>query len=332
MSWLRKLKLFHTMNSLSIRVPATSANLGPGFDSLGLAFAFYNIIRISSVAQVATERVRIYTPDAAALPIDESNITYSSALRLFAYIGREDTSFQLEMWNHIPLSRGLGSSAAARVGGLVAANEWARAQGWRTASAAELITLANELEGHPDNSSAALLGGLVASALKTGFDGKVTNEALAVVLPVERYPRFLVWIPDNELPTSQARAVLPTIVPHSDAVFNLSRTALLLAALSTGRWELLREALKDRLHQNQRAGLLPGWSAVERAALDEGAYGVTISGAGSSVLIWLPENDAVVSGARRAIETAAAQAGVSGRVVSAVVDQLGATVIPGPVL
>jgi homoserine kinase len=245
-------------DSLSIRVPATSANLGPGFDTLGLALSFYNTVTIRE-ATADGNRVLVSGEGADVLSTDSSNIAYASAQLLFRTVEAPTCNFQLEMHNQIPLSRGLGSSSAAYLGGLMAANEWARRHGWQTASPQQILTLATQLEGHPDNAAACLYGGLVVSVENEG-------RAFAVKMPVAQWPHFAVWIPDEPLPTKQARAVVPTEVSRADAVFNISRTGLLLAALSVGDFEALSEAFArspasnaasaadSRLPRNQASG------------------------------------------------------------------------------
>jgi homoserine kinase len=310
------------MPTVRVRVPATSANLGPGFDSFGLALQLYNEISISDGAGAAA--VTVHSDDASSLPAGAENIAFSSARRLLSLIGREDAEFHLEMWNEIPLSRGRGSSAAARVGAVVAANEWARAQGWQTATTQQLLDLSHELEGHPDNAAAALLGGFTVAAVPEDD----ANRALAIQMPVAQFPQFLVFSPDEELATKKARGVLPATVPHTDAVFNLSRAGLLLAALASGRLELLPEAMKDRLHQNQRAALLSGWNEIKAAAESAGAYGLTLSGAGSSLLVWVaPGDDALLKRVETAVSAAAQAAGVNGKLRRLDVDTEGARVI-----
>jgi homoserine kinase len=343
------------------RVPATSANLGPGFDTLGLAFALYNEVivrdfdspagpglsqehrRQAQAARDAGHRVAVLSDSArhdfGSVPPDESNIAWQAAQLLLRFIERDDAAFRMETINRIPLSRGLGSSSAARVGALVATNEWARRQGWNSASPAELLSLATELEGHPDNAAAALGGGLVASATlhaaphedaasHTSPGGDSFRGAVAVKLRMAGFPDFMVWIPDIELATKQARAALPDSVSRADAVFNVSRTALLLASLANGDMGVLRHALDDRLHQPYRAPLIASYDVMRREALGAGALGVTISGAGSSILIWLAPGDTSTHAVtRHAIETAAHAHRLDGELLSLAVDHEGCVIL-----
>lgn len=322
--------------SVRVRVPASSANLGPGFDALGLALNLYNYVTLEESGgrgghDAACVSVRVSGEGAQTLTGGEENIAVMAVRHLWRWAGYEtaDTMpFHLSLENAIPLSRGLGSSAAARVGALVAANEWVRQQGKqmgkRAASRAELVTLATQLEGHPDNVAPALLGGLVASA-------KIEEEneigALALPLHVEKFPRLLVFIPDSELATSQARGVLPHVISRADATFNVSRTALLMAALAGERWDVLGEALRDRLHQNQRAQLMPGFLPMLQAAREAGAYGATLSGAGPTVLAWLPHDKTIAGEVQAALENAASTHGVFGHTREVEVDRDGCVVV-----
>jgi homoserine kinase len=296
------------MGNVKVRVPASSANLGPGFDALGLALDIYNYVSVEE-SLTASNGVRIIGDGADSLPVDGENIALAAARHLLAFLDLEDRFFNFTLENGIPLSRGLGSSAAARAGALVAVNEWLRQQGMRTATQVELVTLATQLEGHPDNVAAALLGGLVSSA-KIESDEEIS--ALAVQLKA----------------TSASRGVLPDAVFREDAIFNLSRTALLIAALTTERWDVLSEALRDRLHQDHRAQLMPGFAAIIRASGEAGAYGATLSGAGPTVLSWIPDhNSDIFEEVLQAVETAAAEHEVFGHAIEVRVDQHGTTVI-----
>lgn len=359
------------MPTVRVRVPATSANLGPGFDTLGLALNLYNYVTIEDVED-GQGRVTVSGEGEDVLLSADRNMVVTTVRHLLQYLGAPPTSYHLILENSIPLSRGLGSSSAAHVGALVAANEWAKRKGWRSASTDELITLATQLEGHPDNVAAAFLGGLVVSTCTEGNDSSATSQlkeaqpeddagqphditgatvnasqkrdapafhdpsssgaiksAQAVRMPVQDFPSLVVFIPETELATKAARAVLPDAIFRSDATFNVARTALLLAALSTGQWELLGEALQDKLHQEHRAKLMPGFHAMLRAAVAAGAYGATLSGAGPSVLAWLPQDTTVVQEVCLAIQDAAAEHEVFGRAVQVAVDLEGCVVVDG---
>jgi homoserine kinase len=297
--------------AVSVRVPATSANCGPGFDSIGLALSLHNQITL----QISENDGLSVTGEGEIELLNRpQTIAHQAAHRVFEALDLKIPGVHLTLDNQIPLSRGLGSSSAAIVGGLVAANHWAQKFENRTLSTQELLDLATEIEGHPDNVAPALLGGFVVSAV--GEAGKVS----AIRVPIARFPRFAVWIPSAELATKAARGVLPESYSRADAVFNLSRAALLVGALVAGDFEALREALRDKIHQDFRAPLVPAFAKISRAAMESGAFGVTLSGSGPSILAWLPEN----TGAVAAMEQAARNAGVLGRVLELEIEEKGA--------
>ena len=310
------------MNSITIRVPATSANLGAGFDTLGLALSLYNTVTISD--RVLDARVVISGEGAGTLSTDETNLAYSSARKLLDFLSIE-CDFALEMHNEIPLSRGLGSSSAACVGGLVAANELMRANGFRTASRDELLALAAQIEGHPDNSSACLLGGLVVSAQSERAQSQA--QTFAVQVPVKSWPNFAVWIPDEPLPTKEARAVVPQTLSRADAVFNIARSSLLVAALSAGDEAALRESLHDKIHQTQRAPLVRGYQEITQIAVENGAIGATLSGAGSTILIWSSHQSSTRNSIENAMTQLAQNNDFGGRFLWLGVDKNGAQVV-----
>lgn len=302
-------------SAISVRVPATSANCGPGFDSIGLALALHNQLTL----QIAgNDGLRVLGEGEIELLARPQTIAHRAAHRVFAALEIEIAGVHLTLDNRIPLSRGLGSSSAAIVGGLVAANLWAKLYRDRALSTQNLLDLATEIEGHPDNVAPALLGGFVVSA--TRENGQVS----AVRVPIDSFPRFATWIPDGELATQSARGVLPESYSRADAVFNLSRAALLVSALVAGDFEALREALRDKIHQDFRAPLVPAFGDISRAALENGAFGVTLSGSGPSILAWLPRENGPVAEAIAAMENAARDAGVAGRVLELEVEEKGA--------
>jgi homoserine kinase len=297
--------------SIQVCVPATSANLGPGFDSLGIALTMTNELGFE-IAD--TDGLVVTGEGQSELQANSRTIAHIAAHRVFRSLQLDIPGVHLYLTNHIPLARGLGSSSAAIVAGLFAANEWSRQFKNCALSKAELLNLATEIEGHPDNVAPALLGGFTVSA--TGEGGAVSS----VHIPVARLPRFAVWIPEDRLETKTARGVLPASYSRADAIFNLSRSALLVAALATGDFDALREALHDKIHQQYRAPLVPGFDALSRVALENGALGVTLSGAGPSILFWLPTDD---MSAVQAIEDVARKQRLNGRVVELTIDAEG---------
>ncbi|MEX2222549.1 MAG: homoserine kinase [Candidatus Rokuibacteriota bacterium] len=291
-----------------VRVPATSANLGPGFDALGLALALYNEVTFEEADHVA---VTVEGEGAGRLEGGAKNVVARGVALGFEAAGRPFRGGRLRCLNRIPLGRGLGSSAAAWVGGLLAANAVLGEPLDREA----LVTAAARAEGHPDNVAAAVLGGLTVSCA----DGA---RVAAVSLPVPPDIAWVVLLPDTESSTQEARAVLPESVSRADAVFNVQRVSLLLAAFGTGRADLLGVAMQDRLHQPHRQRLFPWMEAVAGAGRRAGALGCVLSGAGPAMLAAVHGSGDEVA---RAMEQALRGAGIEGRALSLPVDGAGAT-------
>ncbi len=259
---------------IKITVPASSANLGAGFDALGIALTLYNRAWMAEAdGTPENPACRIEATDGAPIPTDESNLIYQTARGLFERCGRPFRGLYIRQENNIPMTRGLGSSSACLVAGLLGANTLLGSP----LSPGDLGDLAAELEGHPDNTAPALLGGLVTAVMDGG-------RVHTVSVPVSDRIRFALFIPDFELKTEVARRVLPAQVSRQDAVYNLSRTALMTAALFSGSLENLRVAVQDRLHQPYRFPLIAGAERVFYTAYGLGAYAVAISGAGPSIL------------------------------------------------
>lgn len=253
-----------------VRVPATTANLGPGFDALGLALNLYDYI---SVEEAPGLEIIVQGEGENSVPRGPENIAYRAVRAVYDRVGREAPGFKIVFYNNIPVARGLGSSAAAVVGGLVGANTLLG----NPLDEAELVALAAHLEGHPDNVVPAMVGGLVVAALN---GQQVYYQRLEPPAGLT----LQVAIPHFTLSTRVSRGVLPAMVSVEDAVFNLSRTALLIAAAQAGNLELMGKAMEDRLHQPYRLPLVPGMSSVFTAALEAGALAVTLSGSGPTVI------------------------------------------------
>ncbi|PYM93653.1 MAG: homoserine kinase [Candidatus Rokuibacteriota bacterium] len=293
---------------VQIRVPATSANLGPGFDALGLALALHNEVVAEEADGVL---VRIEGEGADRLARTGDNVVARGVRLAYEEAGRAFKGCALTCLNRIPTARGLGSSAAAWVGGLVAGN----ALLGEPLSKETLLGLAARAEGHPDNVAAAVLGGLTVSC--------VTAAGItAVSLPVPRSLAWVVLVPAVTSSTAEARALLPRTVPREDAVFNVQRVALLLASLQAGRPESLGVALDDRLHQPYRLKLFPWLPEVAAAARAAGALGCVLSGAGPALLAVVAGDG---GGVARAMEDALKKAGVGGSARAFDVDATGAT-------
>lgn len=294
------------MTRVRVRVPATSANLGPGFDALGLALDLHNEVTIEEDESVS---VSIEGEGAAQLPKSEQNVVVCGARALFDLTGRPFRGVKVICINRIPPSRGLGSSAAAWLGGIVGAN----ALLGNPLDRDDLLQLAARQEGHPDNVAAALLGGLTVACW-------AGEKVVAVSLPVPANLQWVVLIPEVESSTSEARAVLPHAVSREDAVFNVGRACLFLGALLSGRPDLLSVAMEDRLHQPYRCSLFPWMDAVVTAARSAGAVGCVLSGAGPSLLALVGDGAERVS---KAMETALRDAGIKGSARTLQVDRTG---------
>ena len=266
--------------SVRVRVPATVANLGPGFDALGAAVGMHLEIEIEPRRD--SIEVMLEGEGADHLPTDDTNLVIKSMNAFFDHVARRPPGYAVRVKNPIPLASDLGSSAAATVGGLVAA----RALTGRTVPQAEMVALATSMEGHPDNVMPALLGGLVVC-----YRG-ATNELQHFRLDVsERLVPMLV-VPRLGFPTEEARRILPAAVPFEDAQFTASRAALLVGALTSGAGsEILAEAMTDRLHEPHRLALMPETAAVHEE-LRAARLPVSLAGAGPSLLLIVPRPEA----------------------------------------
>lgn len=253
---------------LKIQVPATSANLGAGFDSLGLSLNLYNEVYLEEF-----EGIRIESMDDTEIPLDERNLIYQSIKRMYDICGRPFPGMHIRQKNRIPMTRGLGSSSACIIGGIVGANELLG----RPFATDDLVNMAAYIEGHPDNTTPALLGGIVTAVFDTQLVHWVKQE-------VQGQLKFFALIPDFELKTEVARECLPKQITHKDAVFNLSRAALFSASLLSGKYENLRVAVDDRLHQPYRFKLIRHSGEVLDACYALGAYAAYMSGAGPTIM------------------------------------------------
>lgn len=292
------------------RVPATSANLGAGFDCLGLALELHNDVGLTPGGPF---RVEIVGEGADTLPRDRANLVARTVFRYFETIGRPAPSFSLRLVNRIPMTGGLGSSSTAIVGGLLVANRLAG----DALEPDDLLRLACEMEGHPDNVTPAMLGGLVLSVMESG-------RPIPIQIPLPEQLRAVLFLPRFSISTREARRRLPARVSLQDAVFNASRAALLVAAMSAGRLDLLRVATQDRLHQPYRQVLFPSMTELFDAALKAGALGVWLSGAGSALMALVDTDPRLVI---EAFERAACQHGVAGRAIAIGLARQGAVLL-----
>lgn len=256
---------------IKVRVPATSANMGPGFDSMGLALGLYNYV----AAEETDGGLVIDIPDETGkfLAKDERNLVYKSMMTLFQEVGYSVKGLHLMLENNIRVTRGLGSSSAGIVSGLVAAN----AICGNRLSKDELLFLAAELEGHADNVTPALMGGFTVAV-------KQRNRVQYVKTELKDDLVFAAFIPDFYLQTKKARGILPHSVSMRDAVYNTGHSALLATSLMTGKYENIRTAVGDKLHQRYRKRLVPKMDEMFKNCYEKGALGVYLSGAGPTIV------------------------------------------------
>jgi homoserine kinase len=308
--------------SVTVLTPATSANLGPGFDSLGLALQLYNRFVVEeSDDDPLQPSIEVQGELGASLSTGPDNLFFRSFALLFEQLEVPLPGIRIRMTINIPPGCGLGSSATAVVGGLIAANEWLRPRGLARPKEA-LLDLAVQAEAgnHPDNVAPALLGGLVAT---TNIDGK--THAIRTPFPDEL--KAVIFTPSFPMDTVAGRKLLPASYPKSDVTFNTGRVALLLTALQTRRYELIGEAMQDRLHQPYRQALFPAMPDIINAAVAAGAYGACLSGGGSSLIALTSTRFHEVL---RAMKEAARAAGVKGTGMVLRADQNGARVLRAP--
>ncbi len=276
---------------VSVKVPATSANLGPGFDTLGMAFPLYNTVTIEETVMpgsgVLIELVSDFDYKDKALlehiPVDENSIIYKAVELLYNSIGQTPAELKITVESKIPMTRGLGSSSSVIVGALIAANELLG----RPADEAALLSIASEIEGHPDNVAPAILGGVLYASVQE--DASVIYKKL----PWPEEWKVTACVPDFELSTEIARSVLPKEVPMKDAIFNAQRMAMLIDAIHTKDSTMMKLALHDKLHQPYRMKLMPGLEKImEQLKYEENVLGCVISGAGSTILLITEKNGA----------------------------------------
>ena len=286
------------MATIEVRAPATTANLGPGFDCLGMALDLWNRLTVTTDADAAS--VAVFGEGEGELEADTRNLTYRAMEFLYAEADATMPPVALRCDNAIPLSRGLGSSAAAIAGGLVAANTLLGG----AFSPSDLLEMAATIEGHPDNVAAAVHGGLQLV---------VTEGSQLYTAPIRVPPdlQAVLFIPERRIATVDARRVLPREVAVADAVYNMSRAALLVAGMQSNHPEYFSIATQDRLHQPYRQSIFPPMKVIFAAARDAGAWGVFLSGSGSTILALAQERAMTVA---YEMFDAARLAGVDGRV------------------
>jgi homoserine kinase len=270
-------------SSVTVTVPGTTANIGPGFDCLGAALTIYNRFHFTlREGEPGAVSIQVSGLEAKRVATDASNLAYRSFVQLFQHLQRPVPAVTIHIDLGVPLARGLGSSSTAIVGGLVAANHLAGTP----LTAQEVRDLAIALEGHPDNVVPALVGGCQLAVIGD------SNYWQLCPIPWHENIVPVVAIPDFEVSTEMARQVLPGTYSRADAIFNTAHLGLLIRGLATENDSWLREAMSDRIHQPYRKSLIPGYDTVARAAIDAGAYGLVISGAGPTLLALTPSSAA----------------------------------------
>ena len=291
------------MTLIRVKAPATTANMGPGYDCLGLALDVWNTFEIE-VLKGGEPVVEVTGEGADELGTGRDNLIYRAMEFLFQDVGEDMPAVRINCDNAIPIARGMGSSAAAIAGGLVAANYLCSQE----YTANDLLEMAATIEGHPDNVAAAVLGGMQLVIMDQTDEG---NRLYTVPLNVPPELHAVVFVPQVRISTKDARAVLPEKVSMADAVHNMGRVGLLVAAMATNHPEYLTVATQDRIHQPYRQPLFPAMKVIFQAALDAGAMGVFLSGSGSTVLALTKGREMTVA---YEMAEAARQASVEGNV------------------
>lgn len=262
---------------ITIKVPATSANCGPGFDSLGFACNLYNYFTFELIDEGLV--LEVFGEGENTLNASTENLAFLSFFTIWDKIRKNKTGLKITMENNIPLSRGLGSSSTAIVAGLMAANGLTG----DNFSKDEILTMATNIEGHPDNVAPTIFGNFTISYLD-----EMTKIPKSIVITPKNKIKFVAIVPNTPLSTKKAREVLPKDISHEDAVFNVSRVSVLIASLLSGDYSNLSVGLEDKLHQPYRLPLINCSSLVIERSKELGAYNTTISGAGSTLMVYLP--------------------------------------------
>lgn len=257
----------------TIKVPASTANMGSGFDAIGMALTMYNEVYFEEGGNGLEITIQ---GDDAPVPLDDTNLVVRSMNEVLSMTGVPQPHLRIVQTNRIPQTRGLGSSSACVVAGIIMGNILCGGE----LSTDQMVTIAARIEGHPDNILPAFMGGMTAGAIE---DGVVRY----VHIDPPKQLKACVMIPDFELSTKKARDILPLTVAHKDAIFNASRAALMVGAMTQGRMDLVRVALGDRLHQPYRKQLIPDYDRVVECAEKAGALGCCLSGAGPTMIAFL---------------------------------------------
>ncbi len=293
---------------IKVKVPATTANLGPGFDSMGMALCQYSYFECE-----LSDKMELIIEGLESEKItQEDNLVVKAMDKFFAYIARRPKAYRLKIINGIALARGMGSSASAIVGGLMCANALME----YPLSKEELLSLATELEGHPDNVAPALLGNLILST-KAKAGGVIYRK-----IEVAKDIACILFIPEYEISTSDSRRVLPEKVSIGDAVFNSSHLGFLLLGFLNNDKDLIGEAMEDKIHEPYRKKLIKGFDEFKQACLQAGAFAFCLSGAGSTVIAYADRKNS--EKVRLALENTAKENKISGKALILDIDRVGA--------
>ena len=292
-------------DNLIIKVPASSANIGPGFDCLALALDIWNTLTVSS----GENTISINGYGEESVPHNQSNLVFKSFHRIFQEIGEPPPMVHFDCENSIPIGKGLGSSAAAVIGGLIAGNQLSN----HPFTNSQILSFASDIEGHPENAAAALFGGFQIVV-------KDQNTLITSEVPIKESLKAILFIPELEMPTAESRKVLTKTITRDDAIFNIGRAALLVNVLSSGNLELLSKATQDRLHQPARQKIFPSMSNLFHAAMDSGALATFLSGAGSTVIAFAQDKEFTIG---YEMADAASKSGIDGEIRISELSKLG---------
>jgi len=299
------------MKKVKVKIPDSTTNLGQGFDCLGLALQLYNTVELTRIKERRII-IDIKGEGEESLPKNEENIIIPALKLIFDNAGLPLEGIKIREINNIPIKRGLGSSATTRLGGILGASALLE----KKLSSREVIELATQLEGHPDNVAASLLGGLVTISYSN-------KEIKWLKMAIPASLKVIVAIPELEISTEKARNILPSKIPLSDVIFNLSHLAILISSLKEKRWENLLFATEDKVHQPYRKALLPGMEEVFQAAIKGGARGVFLSGSGSTIAALSNKKEEIIG---KAMQNALAEKKIKSRVMVLKIDGKGAEV------
>lgn len=304
------------MNKFSVKVPASTSNLGPGFDAVGLAMNLYNEYSFEPIEDSSEKFIYSTNLEQGQVPENKENLVYRAFEYLFKKESKAIPSIKVHFEAGIPTSGGFGSSSTAIVGGLFAANKILGDKYTQE----QLLKIGTQLDGHPDNISPAILGGLVTCVY-------ADSELNYIKFDWDHKLSFVVVVPDFKVPTAKARSVLPAKVNFQDAVHNIGYSSLLIAALAEKNTDVLKKCFKDKLHQQYRASLVPGMRCVLDVGKEAGAIGTMLSGAGSA-LIAVVDDKAIAETVASAMQTAWLQSGVKSKCMFLNAVDQGAEILP----